>query len=146
VFGRDTGADDGCRRAIRAARRIDMALDKVNRQLESELQEPLRIGMGLHVGPLVMGSIGHDDSAAMTVIGRTVNAAARLEAATKDLDCQLVLSLEAAKRAGIPLEGFETQRVAVRGLSEPLEVVVVRTARRLPEPPRHATGASVRAG
>lgn len=132
VFGRDTDAADGCQRAIRAARKIDIALDQVNKELASELDEPLKIGMGLHVGSLVLGEIGHDRTAAMTVIGRTVNAASRLESATKDMKCQFVMSTEAARRAGLDLKGFETHSVTVRGLTEPLEVVAVESARRLP--------------
>lgn len=132
VFGRDTDAEDGCRRAIRAARKIDVALDRVNRDLASELSEPLRIGIGLHVGALVLGEIGHDHTAAMTVIGRTVNAASRLELATKEMNCQFVMSEEAARMAGLDLSSFTTQSVTVRGLTEPLEVIAVGSARDLP--------------
>jgi len=139
VFGRETSPEDGCRRAIRAARKIDMALDQVNHDLSSELPAPLKIGIGLHVGPLVLGSIGHDNTAAMTVIGRTVNAAARLEAATKDLSCQFVMSQEAARMAGLDLSSFTTQAVKVRGLTEPLQVIPVILARDLPNPARRVT-------
>jgi adenylate cyclase len=132
VFGRDTGAADGCQRAIRAARKIDLALDQVNQELESELDEPLKIGMGLHVGSLVLGEIGHDHTAAMTVIGRTVNAASRLESATKDMQCQFVMSTEAANLAGLDLKGLKTRSVTVRGLTKPLRVVSVESARHLP--------------
>lgn len=132
VFGRDSGPEAGCQQALRAARRIDLALDKVNADLESELKEPLRIGMGIHVGPLVLGAIGHDHTAAMTVIGRTVNAAARLEAATKDMKCQVALSAEVARQAGVDLSAFETRSISVRGLDEPLDVIAVRSGRDLP--------------
>jgi adenylate cyclase len=96
------------------------------------LDEPLRIGMGLHVGSLVLGEIGHDRTAAMTVIGRTVNAASRLESATKDMKCQFVMSTEAAKLAGLDLKGLKTRSVTVRGLTKPLRVVSVESARQLP--------------
>ncbi len=132
VFGRDTDAEDGCRRAIRAAKKIDTALDKVNKELESELQEPLRLGMGLHVGSLVLGEIGHNHTAAMTVIGKTVNAASRLESATKDLKCQFAMSADAAAMAGLDLAEFTTRPVSVRGLKKPLQVITVGSARDLP--------------
>ncbi|MDH3581767.1 MAG: adenylate/guanylate cyclase domain-containing protein, partial [Hyphomicrobiales bacterium] len=132
VFGRDSDAEDGCRRAIRAAKRIDTALDRVNRELESELQAPLRLGIGLHVGSLVLGEIGHDRTAAMTVIGKTVNAASRLEAATKELKCQFAMSADAAIMAGLDLTEFETRPITVRGLKKPLQVITVGSARDLP--------------
>jgi adenylate cyclase len=132
VFGRESDAEDGCRRALRAARKIDLALDELNRSLASELSEPLRIGMGLHVGPLVLGEIGHDKSAAMTVIGKTVNAASRLESSTKHLGCQFAMSSDAARMAGLDLKEFETRPVPVRGLSKPLQVISLKSARELP--------------
>lgn len=132
VFGRDTDAEDGCRRAIRAARKIDLTLDDLNRELQTELSQPLKIGIGLHVGSLVLGEIGHADTAALTVIGRTVNTASRLESASKDLQCQFVISVEAARLAGVDPDTFEIQSVRVRGLSEPLDVIAVEAARDLP--------------
>lgn len=131
VFGRDSDAEDGCRKAIRAAKKIDLALDQVNKELASELPEPISIGMGLHVGSLVLGEIGHERSAAMTVIGRTVNAASRLESATKDMKCQFVMSSDAAQLAEMDLSDFSTRSVTVRGLSKPLKVVIVGQARNI---------------
>ncbi|MEC9368206.1 MAG: adenylate/guanylate cyclase domain-containing protein, partial [Pseudomonadota bacterium] len=134
VFGRDSGAADGCRQALRAAAAIDVAIDEVNRELGSEIPSPLRIGMGLHVGPLVLGHIGYADSAAMTVIGRTVNAASRFEAATKELKCQFVVSAEAARMAGLGTKGLRSESIAVRGLSEPVNVFPFERARDVPAP------------
>lgn len=131
VFGRESGTAEGCREALLAARAIDLALDKVNEELGSEIAAPLKIGMGIHVGPLVLGHIGYADTAAMTVIGRTVNAASRFESATKELKCQLVVSMEAAQHAGLKMKGFRTESITVRGLSEPVEVLALKRARDL---------------
>ena len=68
--------------------------------LGAEVGEAIQVGIGLHVGPLVLGRIGHPESASITVIGKTVNAGARLEAMTKELKCQLVISKECADKAG----------------------------------------------
>ncbi|HEY7598791.1 MAG TPA: adenylate/guanylate cyclase domain-containing protein, partial [Candidatus Limnocylindrales bacterium] len=132
VFGRETGAREGCRQALRAARAIDTALDSLNRRLEAELGEPLAVGVGIHAGPLVLGRIGHGQSAALTVIGRTVNAAARLESLTRDKHCQLIVSRDAARIAGWAAEGFSAERIGVRGLSAPIEVIIVPRGRDLP--------------
>ncbi len=132
VFGRDGDPETACRQAIRAAHRIDLALDGLNLTLKDEVAQPLRIGMGLHVGPLVLGEIGHKKTAAMTVIGSTVNVAARLESATKELECQMIISLEAAKRADLDISGLETKRIKVRGVKKPMEVLRVKQARELP--------------
>lgn len=131
VFGRESGTAAGCRQALLAAREIDLALDKVNEELGSEIAMPLRIGIGIHVGPLVLGHIGYADTASMTVIGRTVNAASRFEAATKEMKCQLIFSMEAARHAGLDVKGYRTESIAVRGLSEPVEVMALKLARDL---------------
>jgi adenylate cyclase len=131
VFGRETGTEAGCSSAIAAAARIDLALDKLNAELGTELDEPIQVGIGLHVGPMVVGRIGHPETASITVIGRTVNAGARLEAMTKDLKCQLVVSAECARLAGYDLSWLKPQTVNVRGLTEAIEVFAVPHAREL---------------
>ena len=129
VFGRDTGTSQGCRQALAAARDIDLTLDAVNTRFAEELPQPVRIGIGLHVGPLVLGEIGHVGSAAMTVIGRTVNTAARLEALTKTFGCQLVASHNLAHRAGLVLDGHRLEETEIRGLSDAIEIVAIDKAR-----------------
>lgn len=132
VFGREVGAREGCRQALRAARVIDTALDRLNARLETEIGERLDVGIGIHAGALVLGRIGHKGSAALTVIGRTVNTAARLESLTRDKNCQLIVSHDTARVAEWPAAGFPTERVSVRGLSDPLEVILIARGRELP--------------
>ena len=131
VFGRETGTEEGCKSAVAAAARIDLALDKLNAELGEEVGEPIQVGIGLHVGTMVVGRIGHPQSAAITVIGRTVNTCARLEALTKELKCQLVISRECAQLADSELTSMTPQSVNVRGLTEPIEVYAVPHARSL---------------
>ena len=131
VFGRNDGIETGSAQALRAARRIDLALEALNDTLSSEIPAPLRIGIGIHAGPVVMGEIGYDDTAAMTVIGRTVNAASRLEAMSKEKSCQLVVSDDAAGHAKMLRDGLEKEAVAVRGLAAPLDVYCFKASRDL---------------
>lgn len=129
VFGRDTDERAACQAALAAAAGIDRALDRLNRDLEPELGERLAVGIGLHVGPLVIGRVGHPATAATTVIGRTVNVAARLEALSKEKACQLVVSRDLAQTAGWHATGVPAEPVTVRGLSAPIEVLLVTAAR-----------------
>jgi adenylate cyclase len=135
VFGTEAGAVAGCRQALAAARDIDIALDGLNREMAAEIGGPLRIGIGLDVGPLVLGRIGHADTAMPTVIGTTVNAASRLEALTKEKDCQLIAALDVFDLAGVRADAFRHEEVAIRGLSAPRKAVLVRRAADLPEIP-----------
>jgi len=129
IFGRNEGPTPGMRHALAAAAKIDLVLEEVNKALASELEAPLKIGIGLHAGPLVMGRIGHRDSASLTVIGTTVNTAARLEALTKEKGVQMILSQEAAQYAGLEIDEFEAEEVEVRGIPEPVAILCVKRAR-----------------
>jgi adenylate cyclase len=132
VFGRDCDAQNACRQALRAARRIDTALDDLNARLTAEFGDRLNVGIGIHAGPLVLGRVGHAGSAALTVIGRTVNTAARLESLTKDKTCQLIVSRDAVQAAGWDAKGFPAERIQVRGTTEAVEVIIVSRGRDLP--------------
>lgn len=132
VFGRDTDPKTACQQAIRCARKIDIALDELNNELGAEIGDTLRAGMGLHVGPLVLGEIGYRETASITVIGSTVNIASRLEAATKTLNCQFAVSIDAARYAGLDLSQLKTKPIQIRGVSKPVHIITAVRARDLP--------------
>ncbi len=136
VFGSDTGLDTGCRQAIEAARAIDLALDDLNVRLSAELADGLKIGIGIHAGPVVLGQIGDIGSTALTVIGRTVNEASRFEALTKEKGCQLILSRIVAEKAALQIPPDIFEAVEIRGTSTPIEILTVKAARNLPHPAR----------
>jgi adenylate cyclase len=132
VFGRETGSKPGSAAALRAARAIDLALDRVNAELAAEAGAPLRVGIGIHVGTVVVGRIGDPETATITVIGSTVNVASRLESLTKEHRCQLVVSRAVARAANWDGAGVPTAEITVRGLTAPLEVLLIERARDLP--------------
>ncbi len=133
IFGRNETPEQSCRQALAAAQRIDAALARVNADLKAEIGKPLRIGMGLHVGPLVLGRIGHQSSAALTVIGQTVNVASRLEDLTKEHGVQIVTSLAVLEAAGVDAVPFAIETVTVRGSTEPIRVALIGKGADLPE-------------
>ncbi len=139
LFGLETGPEHGCRDALAAARGMAAALDDMNRNLESDLAEPMRIGIGLHVGSVIVGEMGYAAAVSVTAIGDPVNTASRLEAAAKEFGCQLVVSRRLAERAGADLTAFPARQIEIRGRAEPLDVHLVEDASTLPEPaPRPA--------
>jgi adenylate cyclase len=132
LFGVGGSGDQGCRQAIEAARRMAENLDEMNRSLAHDLPAPLRIGIGVHFGTVIVGEMGYGRATSITAIGDAVNAASRLEALTKDYGCQLVLAEEAAQRAGIDVARFERHEVQIRGRADATAVRVVPDARDLP--------------
>ncbi len=145
LFGAETrgggpqARQDAARRALAAARAMAEGLDEVERAFGSELPVPLRIGIGIHLGPAIVGEMGWGQATSLTAVGDTVNTASRLEQASKDFAAQLVVSAEAVAAAGLapdasPLADAERREVALRGRRAPLEVLVFADARRLPPP------------
>ena len=133
LFGLETGPEAAARQALAAARRMALALETLNHDLAAELAEPLRMGIGLHLGPAIVGEMGYGRAVSLTAIGDTVNVASRLEALTKDLGAQLVVSDRLARRAGGDhLEAFPSREVDVRGRSGRIAVRVVDDASALP--------------
>lgn len=132
IFGERTTPERACRQALQAAKHIDQELRLLNEGLSAELGEPLKIGIGIHVGPLVLGEIGYGKTASRTVIGKTVNAASRLEALTKEKQCQLIISADTAKLAGLDTTDFSSVTAEVRGISDPIDIVCIDRASDLP--------------
>lgn len=127
LFGIDEGPDEGCRRAVDAARRMAAALAQLNDALKMDLDQKLKIGIGIHCGPAIVGEMGHGSAMHLTAVGDAVNTASRLESATKDFAAELVMSAEVAERAGTAaLADLVLQRetVALRGKSEHIDVLV----------------------
>lgn len=132
IFGQLHGVESGCRQALRAARAIDLALDHVNAKLGAELGRPLRVGMGVHAGPLLLGRIGYGEAVDLTVVGNAVNVASRLEALSKEQGMQIVMSSDVARYAGCLDEVGPATTVSVRGVDEPMQVFGILRGRDLP--------------
>ena len=131
LFGRESGPNVGCQQALRAARAIDRAVEKVSGELKSEVGKSLQFGMGLHAGPLVLGEIGPRQGGRLTVIGNAVNTASRLEGLTKSPPCQLIFSRAIADLSGVDVRGLSGQTLEVRGVSDRIEIFRVPRARDL---------------
>ena len=128
IFGIEADPPQACRQALAAARLIDQRVTEMNRTLAEELTEPIRIGIGLHAGNAFLGEVGYRDNMGLTAIGDTVNVAARLEAMTKELGCQMLVSDAVALTAGVDISGFPGQEISVRGRDASLMVRVIAQA------------------
>jgi adenylate cyclase len=115
LFGLDGDVDSGCRQAMAAARAMLERLEQLNRTLAAELDEPLRIGIGIHAGPVILGEMGYAKLKGITVVGDVVNTASRLEEMTKRFDARVVVSQDAAAHLGEDIAGWQRHEVEVRG-------------------------------
>ncbi|WP_210092736.1 adenylate/guanylate cyclase domain-containing protein [Ruegeria sp. HKCCSP346] len=116
------------RAGLQAAIDISHALDEFNAQLEAEGSPGIRIGMGLHLGDLVVGEIGAAGHASKTIIGDAVNVASRLESETKALKVELLVSQELLEAAGVVVPQGDIRLFQLRGVSEPIPALPVTRA------------------
>ncbi len=115
VFGAPLAQSDHARAGLLAAMEMQQRLAELNTRLGSGDLGPLRMGIGLHSGLVVAGNIGSTERMEYTVIGDTVNLAARIESLTKEYQQAILFSesLCAALPAGTAAS-FVTE-TAVRG-------------------------------
>ena len=132
LFGVESGPETGCRQALGAARAMIAGVAELSRELGSDLPQPLRLGIGIHVGHAVVGRMGYGDSLYFTAVGDTVHVAARLEQATKDYGCELVISEDVVTRAQFDANAFPQHEVALRNRATPVLVRVIPRTSTLP--------------
>jgi adenylate cyclase len=126
LFGLTSEPEVACRQALDAARRMAAALDDLNEAMSGDIDQPLRIGIGLHSGPTIVGEMGYERATHLTAIGDTVNIASRLEQLTKEFAAELVVSQELLDRAGVDLGAYESHDVEIRGRQGRLTVRAVK--------------------
>jgi adenylate cyclase len=131
LFGLSTSKREACRQALRAAALIAANVEALNKFLEHDLREPIRFGIGINGGEVIVGDIGYRDHMVFTALGDPVNVAARLQDMTKSLACELVVSDEVRETAGLPEDALPAQEVAIRGRNEPMLVRTVSEVRTL---------------
>jgi adenylate cyclase len=125
LFGVESGPAEGCRQAITAATRMVGQVGALSNALAEELAEPLKIGIGIHCGPAVVGRMGYGPSIHLTAIGDTVNVASRLQDLTKQYACHLVISEEVAQQAGLNVSALAKHETTVRNRREALTIFAI---------------------
>ena len=131
LFGLSADPQQACRQALKAAASIATHIDELNELLSHDLRQPIRFGIGIHGGEVIIGDIGYRDHIVFTALGDAVNVAARLQDMTKTLACEAIVSEEVRRTAGLADDALPQQEVAIRGRDEPMAVRVVADAREL---------------
>ena len=123
VFGTPFPLEDFRSAAVRAALGVRDVVRRINADHPGE--EPFRVGMGIHAGPMVAGIVGSASRMEFTIIGDTVNTASRMEGLCKQYDVEILVS--AALLAGTPCvsPARPLGPAAIRGRSSPVELFVL---------------------
>jgi PAS domain S-box-containing protein len=114
IFGVPEPGERDAIRALSCAYELHIAARRWNRKRKLRNLSEIRIGIGLHYGSAVLGDIGTERCLRFTVIGDTVNAASRLQQATRDLDCDLVVSHDLVRAVMDKAKGSEQRALLQR--------------------------------
>ena len=100
-------------------------LAELNERLKVEIREPLRMGIGIHCGEAIVGTMGPPTAQNFSAIGDDVNVSARLESLSKDYGVPLIISQAAATCAGLDVSGLPQHQADVRGRDGDITIYTV---------------------
>lgn len=102
-------------RAVRAGLDMLQSVTAMHDYFQDHFGWSLRIGVGIHRGPVVVGAVGAGVRRKKTVIGDAVNFASRIESANKDAGTELLLSEVAYEEVKAQVAAGKTYELAVKG-------------------------------
>ncbi len=126
IFG---AIEDGTRatEAVTASRDMLAALTELNKHMTARGDAPLAIGIGLHTGEAVVGSIGSPARLEFTAIGSTVNIAARVEGMTKTVGVPFLFTEETRRELNGSIPVTDTGEHQIRGVTELVRLYTAST-------------------
>ncbi len=126
LFGIEEGPKEGSQKAIMAAFQMIDELKKLNERLIHDLPFPLKMGIGIHSGNVIIGKMGYKHSKNLTAVGDAVNTASRLESLTKEFKCQLIISKYTYELSDYNFNPMEEEPVKIIGRDEKLDVIKIK--------------------
>ncbi len=123
IFGAPVGHRDDAARAVRAALGMHAQLAALNARRQVRGEPPLAHGIGISTGSAVAGAIGSPERLEYTIIGDTVNVASRLEAMTRQLHCEILLTEDVWKALGETQVSLEDKgEIKLKGRQEAVRI------------------------
>src|SRR5436305_14214251 len=99
IFGAGDSGSNHPRDAVSAGLEILRAVKGLNDELAAKERAPIQIGIGIHSGPAIVGSVGSPERLEFTAIGNTVNIASRIQGLTKAVGRPLLVTQAVPERS-----------------------------------------------
>jgi class 3 adenylate cyclase len=128
-FGAPIPRPDHAVRAVRCALAMQAALAELNAGRVPDGRPPLRMGIGIHTGCVILGDVGASRRREFTVIGDAVNVAARVEALSKERDVDVLVSDATRAQLGSAIALVPGGTVELRGRLQRLAVWMPQATR-----------------
>tara|TARA_B100001559_G_C16464762_1_gene605961 strand:- start:82 stop:1671 length:1590 start_codon:yes stop_codon:yes gene_type:complete len=134
LFGIQKSPKEACLSALKAARSMSQGIEDLNLHLKEDLENPIKIGIGIHIGRVILGDMGYAESKSITAIGDSVNTASRLEGLNKKFQSELLVSKKVFDFAELQNQSFPSEEVIIKGRKAPLSVCIVKEASKIDIP------------
>src|SRR5213596_1317277 len=125
IFGAGDSGSNHAHDAVAAGRKILSAVKKLNYELEAKGRAPIQIGIGIHSGPAIVGSVGSPQRLEFTAIGNTVNVASRIQGLTKTVGRPLLVTDAVRDRSADSFTFEELPPQEVRGIERRVMIFAV---------------------
>jgi adenylate cyclase len=112
TFGTPEPTPEDASNALAAMLEMANAFEAWKSAPSNTLANDLKLAIGVHYGPVVVGNIGSEQRLEFAVLGDTVNVASRLEAATREIGCRCLVSRDLVEAAKGEVEANAEQLVA----------------------------------
>jgi len=116
---------DHAAKAVKAAKEMKAALERLNAQLQSEGIPPLGIGIGINTGEVVVGNMGSKNRFSYDILGDAVNLASRLEGQSKPYKTMILIGPITYEQVKNKYQCFELDILAVKGKKEGVRIYTV---------------------
>lgn len=125
VFGSPLPLEDHAWCAVQTAIEIRQRLAEFNAHRQAQNQEPIRIGIGINSDQVISGNIGSSKRMEFTAIGEGVNLASRLEVASRQYGCDIIISEMTYRQCADQIWVRELDRIYASGKNQPIAIYEV---------------------
>jgi len=125
IWGAPLDIENHAQLAVETAQEMEVELEKLNKELKADGLMELGVGIGINTGDAVVGNMGSNQRFDYTVLGDSVNLAARLEAQTKEYGVFFMFTEHTLKQIKSPENLVMLDKIAVKGQTAPVTIYTI---------------------